>query len=114
MGESVPTVNRVATVVEPREPYLAWARGLDDDEPTIDSLSHEVLTSVYLIAFEEHPERSLRRNWDWMFEHKLHAWCRDATTWPPKRTYRMFREWYDVRLVDLIFDLADEPLLQED
>ncbi len=112
-GNNVPTVNRIATVVEPREPYLAWARALDDDDPVMDLLSQEALTSVYLIESDEPAERALQRHWEWIFAEKLHAWCRDPAIWPEQRTYALFRKWFKVRLVDLIFDLADEPLLRE-
>ena len=114
MSDRVPTINRIATVVVPKEPYFAWARALDDDEPTIDSLSSQALTSVYLIDEDDDAERSLRRNWDWIFEEKLFAWHRDRQDWPRKRTYRIFREWFDVRLVGLVFDLSDEPLVHEE
>ena len=115
MNDDVPVINRVAAVVDPKEPYLAWARALDDDEPTIDSLSREQLTSVYLIEElddDETGERALRRHWPWIFEEKLMAWCRASKDWPRKRTYKMFRQWLDVRLIDLLYDLSDDPLLR--
>ena len=114
MSDRVPTINRIATVVEPRKPYFDWARGLDNDEPGIDVMTREQLTSVYLIRESDNSERMLRRQWDWMFEEKLFSWCRDSTLWPRKRTYKVFREWFDVRLVDLVFDLADAPIVLED
>ena len=49
MSDTVPIINRVAIVVEPKEPYLAWARSLDGEDPTIEHMSREDLTSVYLI-----------------------------------------------------------------
>ena len=114
MSDSVPIINRSATIVEPKEPYLAWARGLDDDDPGIDAMSREKLTSVYLIEETMDAERVLRRHWDWIFEEKLFSWHRDRQAWPPKRTYKVFRDWFDVRLVDLVFDLADAPIVHED
>lgn len=114
MNEIVPTINRAAVVVEPREPYLAWARALDGENPTIDTLSREARTSVYLIDEDDDAERSLRRHWEWIFEEQLHSWHRDPRDWPRKRTYKLFRQWFDVRLVGLVFDLGDGPLLQED
>ncbi len=114
MSDRVPIINRIAAVVEPKEPYLAWARALDDGGPSMDSLSAEDLTSVYLIDQEENAEKSLRRNWDWIFEEKLFSWHRDRQGWPRKRTLRIFREWFDVRLIDLVYDLSDDPLVQEE
>ena len=114
MNQSVPTVNRIAVVVEPKEPYYAWDRALDDDGPSIDSMSRESMTSVYLIDEAENAEKSLRRNWSWIFEEKLFSWHRDREGWPKKRTYKCFRDWFEVRLIDLVFDLSESPLLQED
>jgi len=95
MNDEVPIINRVAVVVEPTEPYFTWARSLDDDEPTIDSLSREQLTSVYLIDEldgDETGERVLRRYWPWIFEEKLMSWHRVSKDWPRKRTYKVFRQ----------------------
>ena len=114
MSQRVPIINRIAAVVEPKEPYYAWARALDDEEPSIDSMWREKMTSVYLIDEEEDAEDSLRRNWDWIFEEKLFSWHRDREAWPQERTYRSFREWFEVRLVGVVFDLSEYPLLQQD
>ena len=113
MNESVPFINRIATIVEPKEPYLNWARSLDDDG-LIDKMSREDLTSVYLIEQKEHVDRALRRHWDWIFEEKLHSWHRDRHAWPKTRTYQIFREWFEVRLVDLVFDLVDAPIFHDE
>ena len=113
MNESVPTINRMATIVEPKEPYLNWARSVDDDG-LIDKMSRAGLTSVYLIEEEEPADRALRRHWDWIFEEKLHSWSRNRGEWPKKRTYKIFREWFDVRLVELILDPVDAPIFHDE
>ena len=33
---------------------------------------------------------------------------------PQNRTLKMFREWFDVHIYSMVWDLADEPLLVED
>ena len=114
MSDTVPTINRVAVVVEPKVSYLAWARALDGDEPTIDVMSRESLTSVYLIEEHADSDDSLEPHWDWIFVENLHSWCRDPRSWPQDRTYAMFKEWFDVRIVDTVFDLADGPVTHED
>ena len=86
---------------------------MDGDDPSIDGMSHEDLTSVYLVAQEEDAERVLRRQWDWIFEEKLYSWHRDRHAWPRKRTYKVFREWFDVRLVHLVFDLGGKRSLDQ-
>ena len=44
-----------------------------------------------------------------IFEEKLRAWHRLPADWPQKRTYKMFRQWFHVRLVDLVLDLEEGP-----
>ena len=117
MSDSVPVINRTATIIEPKEAYLEWARKLDDDEPIIDTMSRQQLTSVYLVEETMDPtdiKRSLRRHWDWIFEEKLHAWHRDPRAWPQRRTFKLFQKWFDIRLIDLVYDMADGPLSQEE
>ena len=115
MSESVPTINRVAVVLEPKEPYLDWARNLDGDDPTIDTMSRENLTTVYLIEDDaESEEEPLRRHWDWIFAENLHSWHTDPRLWPQNRTYAMFKEWFDVRIVDIVYDLAEGRVTCED
>ena len=114
MSDKVPIINRIAAVVQPKESYLAWARALDDDDPSIDAVSRENLTSVYLIEEKEDDERVLRKHWAWIFEENLHSWHRDRQAWPRRRTYQVFCEWFDVRLVRLVFDLVDGPIVHEE
>lgn len=115
MSDTVPTINRTAVVTEPKEPYLAWARVLDGEDPTIDTMSREDLTSAYLIEEDaESKEETLSRHWDWIFAENLNSWHRDPSLWPQDRTYSMFMEWFDVRIVGIVYDLADGPLTHED
>jgi len=107
-------INRVAVVVEPNEPYYAWARQLDEGEPSIDDMVPEDLCSVYLIEWAEAPEPVLRHRFDYIFEEKLNAWHRVPADWPQRRTYKMFRQWFHVRLVDQVLDLEVGPIVQDD
>ena len=76
MSDQPSVINRIAAVVTPREPYLAWARRLDDDDgPDIDEVPSEELTSVYLIEEAEDAEHSLRRHWESIFDEILSSWC---------------------------------------
>jgi hypothetical protein len=109
------TVNRVAVVVSPREPFRAWARSLEDASP-IDELPLADLTTVYLAEAEEpvEAESVIRRHFAAIFEEQLVGWHRVASAWPTPRTYVLFREWFDVSVIELVFDLADRPLVHLD
>lgn len=110
MSDSVPTVNRTVVVVSPIEPYRQWARSLDGDEPTIDIMAGEELTTAYLIDENDTPEQ----HWEWMFEEQLISWSRLPEEWPRERTYRLFQEWFEVQSVDLVYDLGMGSLRHED
>ncbi len=108
-------INRIAAIVTPREPYLSWVRGLDETGgPRIDDVPIEELTSLYLLEEVEDTERLLWRHWAWIFDEALSSWCSDPECWPRERTFAMFQEWFEIRLVDLVFDLAAQPLIHED
>jgi len=115
MSNQPSSVNRIAAIVTPREPYLSWARNLDEAEgPQIDDMPVEVLTSVYLLEEVEDADCVLRRHWALIFDEILSSWCDDQKLWPRKRTFEMFQEWFETRIVDLVFDLADKPLVHDD
>lgn len=104
------TVNRASVVVEATEPFLAWARLLEISSP-IDAMSHDDLTSVFLVnADGDDFDRAeiLRRHWHVMFDEQLFAWHTDQRGWPKNRTLDMFHKWFDVRVVDLVYDLGNE------
>ena len=68
---------------------------------------------MYLIEWAEATEPILRRRFGRIFEEKLNAWHRVADDWPQKRTYKMFREWFRIRLVSLVLDLEDSPIVAD-
>lgn len=100
-------VDRIAIVVKPKDPLLAWARALDGKSPTIDELLLSDLGTVYLatVADAYRPEQVLRQHFLAIFEKELSSWHQDAATWPKQRTYWMFQEWFDVQVVGLVYDL---------
>jgi hypothetical protein len=85
-------INRVAVLVRPKEPYLAWARQLDEEGPSIHEMAIEDLSAVYLMESADDPEPILRRRFGIIFEEQLESWHRIPGDWPLRRTYDMFRE----------------------
>ncbi|MEQ8789532.1 MAG: hypothetical protein RIC55_24775 [Pirellulaceae bacterium] len=100
------SINRFAIVVRLKEPYLVWARSIDDGDPDPETCS------VYLADADENepPEDVLRRHFAEIFEEQLESWHLDTDRWPKVRTPAVFEQWFDARVVDLVFDLADEPI----
>ena len=110
------TVNRVSVVVEPKEPFLAWTRSLKTASP-IDEMSPDDLTSVFLVdANGDDFDRAeiLGRHWHAMFDEQLFSWHTDQRDWPTNRTLDLFLEWFDVRVVELVYDLGEGILDHDD
>jgi len=101
----VNSINRAAIVVRPKAPFFEWARSLEGGLPE----TTEPWTSVYLVAAgeKEEPSRVLRRCFALIFEEQLEAWHRDINDWPTPRTLASFGEWFEVTVVDLVFDLSE-------
>lgn len=49
-----------------------------------------------------------------IFELELEAWIADPDVWPEDRSYKMFTEWFDVKVSDTFVDLGFDALEVED
>lgn len=101
------TINRIGIAVTPREPYLAWARSIDDRAASLE-VTAEQFTSIYLVeaSDEFEPERVIRKHYAAIFKEQLNSWHRDETAWPRRRTEATFHEWFDAKIVDMVLDLG--------
>lgn len=110
------TINRSAIVIQPQQPFLDWLHRAD---PTSEGMTLESLwiePTIYLLpetTNKDDADRLLRRCFDDIFTEQLNNWYRDTTTWPSKRTFKMFRQWFEWSYHSMIFDLADEELLHD-
>ena len=102
-------VNRSAVIVTPRQPFLEWLRAVDPSnaELTLSDLAEE--PDIYLVPECESDgqfDRHLRRLFPAIFENELGGWWTDEDAWPTNRTFRLFREWFEIRKHSLLFDLS--------
>lgn len=107
------TIDRTAAVVRPKEPYFDWARRLDDQSPTIDDLSRDDLSAVFLIKESDDPAKELHRQFKVIFDEMLSGWDQDESSWPSKRDYRLFQKWFDVSLFEIVFDTGKWEIERE-
>src|SRR5579862_5197989 len=104
-------INRMAIVVRPKEPYCAWARSLADTSP-IDELAPRDLCSVYLVDEKhvEDPQKVVRRHYGEVFVEMLESWYTLEEAWPARRTWKMFQEWFEAEVIEMVFDLSKRQL----
>lgn len=105
-------LNRSAIILIPKQPYADWANSLDDDGPRFEiSEANDELT-VFLgpdLDFVDEIDAFVTKHFDFFFEHWLSGWSTDPAQWPQRRTRRMFREWFDVRIHTMVEDVVDAP-----
>jgi hypothetical protein len=108
----MPMLNRSAIILMPKQPYADWANSLDDDGPRFSISDADDELTIFLgpaLDSVEHIDAFITKNFDFFFEHWLEGWCTDPAQWPPRRTRRMFREWFDVRIHTMVEDVIDAP-----
>ena len=106
-------VRRSAMVIKPKKPFIDWLSSIDPEDKNID-LSKD--TDVYLLRdFEEveQIERWLFKNFDEIFCDQMNHWYIDEEVWVKKRTFKMFKEWFDYSLHTMIWD-TQEGLIKKD
>ncbi len=109
-------INRVVTVIKPRQPYLDWAKHLPDpaEDLTLDELRTDC-TAILIPDFDTPAESEafiagLAVD---LFEMELGAWDRDPETWPDDRGHEAFREWFDVEIHSIVLDASHEVIMRE-
>lgn len=113
----IASLNRSAILVIPKQPYADWANALDDDGPRFAiSEANDDFTVFLGPDFDtvDEIEAFVNKHFAFFFEHSLFGWSTDETQWPQRRTRRMFREWFDVRIHTMVEDTVDAPYVLED
>ncbi len=109
------TINRTVITVKGKDPFVKWANSFDDGGPTMDI--NDLHTTAFLIpdTYDEYNyENFLKKNFKTIFESELDSWMTDPSVWPRKRTYKEFKEWFDIQISDIVFDLAKGDVITEE
>lgn len=113
------TINRHLIVLMPKQPVLDWIRRVDPNPPdlTLDQLRLE--QNAFLIPDDldgqQGAEKWGQRRWQMFFESFLAEWYTVESWWPQKRTFKMFKDWFDIQYHSMVWDMAaSEPISYED
>ena len=99
-------LNCSAAIVRPKKPFIDWASNLDDSNLTPSSEDEK---TVYLLPeyYDDlEAQEMLSKSYDIIFEAELEGWCVLEDTWPKNRSFKKFREWFEVELHSLVDDLC--------
>ena len=107
------TVNRSVLIIIPRQPYYDWG-GRVFNEPPLDPFE-ECWSYLLDDDWDFHrAERFLKANYDGFFQELLDGMCTDPETWPKKRTWKLFNEWFDWHYSSLVWDLLPGKGIRRD
>lgn len=115
MEDELTTLNRAYISILPRQPYYDWANAVFRDGAPMASQERE--TTAYAIS-DDFAVRDLaevvKPHYALIFEMELFGVCTDPGKWPPKRTWKLFTEWFSFHVGSMVWDLAPELPLHHD
>jgi hypothetical protein len=104
-------INRFAVTLKPKKPFFDWLNALYPDDPI-----HEIdEVKTYLIQeSDDFFQDWLKKKYDRFFMAELYDWHENKKEWPRKRSYKMFREWFQVEVSTMVYDFERQPVLKND
>ena len=102
-------VDRSAIVVTPAQPFLDRLQSADPTSMELTLADLSIEPTIYLIPECDTPEDvddCLRDVFDEIFQNQLDGWYRVRDTWPPNRSYEMFRHWFDYSFHSVLLNLG--------
>ena len=106
------TINRTALTIIPRQPYINWANSFDDGVGYDQIHATTILIPDQYAEFDY--ETYLKKIFKHIFEEQLESWMADPTNWPSKRTYNVFKKWFDVTCSDMTWDYGRGDIEHDD
>jgi hypothetical protein len=103
--------NRCAVRIEPNKLFIDWLNYTF--EGYVDKSNDVLNATTYLIKDADEIqllENRLKRNYALIFELQLNNYCTDESLWPQKRTYAIFKKWFNISFSDEIIDLENGPI----
>ena len=103
-------INRYAFVLKPQQPFFDWINNLypEDEALEIDK------ANIYLVDDGiVDLEKWLRKKFDTFFMMELNGWHTHKKDWPQKRNFKMFKQWFQVDVSDMVYDLEKRPISKE-
>ena len=107
-------LNRAALIVRPAQPYMDWAKSLDDSDVLPDALGEQTVYLVPEFEDDEQAESVLKLVYTAVFELELHGWHTIQSAWPQDRSLGAFKEWFTIEMHTVVQDVLDVPLVDDE
>ena len=111
------SINRSAITIKPKQSFVDWVNSTGDDNFTLTDLRKDNL--VFLAPAPGYKTREgvlkyLKQVFEQIFIWELYGWCTDDSIWPQDRTWKMFRDWFEIEINSEVFDLVDKGIVKEE
>lgn len=107
-------INRTAIVIKPLQPFIDWHNYLYPDNK-FDEVDEVGDANIYLVNDEmDDLEAWLKKKFDKFFMMELYDWHTNKKEWPQKRNYKMFKQWFQVEISTMIYDLEKSPVFKSE
>jgi hypothetical protein len=86
----------------------------EDEQYSISDFNSDC--SVILLPVvdsDEQAEGFIREIFQDIFEIELSSWVTDDDMWPEKITYKIFKEWFNVKFHSMVFDPLQSDIEKE-
>lgn len=105
-------INRSAIVLKLKQPFFDWYAHLYPDD---DLQEASQKANIYLIDETiDDVEKWLKKKFDKFFMMELSEWNNNKKEWPQRRSYKMFKQWFNVEISEEIYDLEKKPILKSE
>lgn len=105
------TVNRMAAIITPKEPFFVWSESVLGEEA--NECGPEDFRTVFLLPERNDINRSLQAVYPAIFKEMIMASVNAPELWPEKRDLRTFRKWFQVELVEMVFDTGQGEVIHD-
>ncbi|PJE77803.1 hypothetical protein CI610_03267 [invertebrate metagenome] len=106
-------INRCMVCVKPLEPMVKWV----NEQGEVCPENWLLEGAAYLLDEQEDEEAlvaSLQKVAPQIFDNELISWTEDQKKWPAHRSYSLLREWFDLHISVVCFDLGTTAMLRAD
>ena len=102
-------LNRSALIVRPLQPYIDWAKALDDSGLFPDFDGDQTVYLIPEVLSDQDENTILKVIFSDVFERELFEWHTDVADWAKKRTFAIFKKWFKIEIHTVVEDLCVDP-----
>ena len=110
------SINRCALTLIAKQPLLNWIHTFEEDG-TINLSNLNDDPNIYLVPENDYTyeyAKWVSNNYLSIIENEFSEWCSDKNKWPKNLSFDLFNEYYDFKISEVVYDLADNDIEKED